>query len=401
MYKKARTEYRGAMDIIAAPQPGVNTGSSSAQRTRLFDKPKFSNGYASSKLDKLNSQFQRWRYNNLGRFSATKTVAFAGNAGAINLQNVYGNYPFMNQNPAHTIQGLRPPMFIYSLTRAPQTTTGLDFNQRAYACYPVINDLNGDVRFVVAGNPYAVPPESGLTEPSLQGVAANATVSSNVQIADTGIYAATPVSTGSNALLHSADITLQLYGQKNKATRYRVMICQFDEDNSPIQDTVVGSATPDLAVGYPTTSDAGMFWVNWIKKLCFNPAHKGVNAKTVGMRVMFERYIYIDPVQNTDNDGSPQVCTYRLQPFFGRLLNYRWSNPSGDPITEAWTNAAGMNSRYAELQCDVEPKARIYLVVTADNYTQTTQTSPGPITTGSDTIPSMEFDINTTWRVSH
>lgn len=397
MYKKPRTEYRGAMELIGGSRQREQTGASSAQRTRKSDLVKLGNGYPISKLDNLNSVFQKWRYNNLGRFCTAKTSAFNGNAGLINIENLFGKYAFMNQNPFTGSAALRPPIFIHSLTRAPQTTTGASLNSRGYTCIPVISDATNDVRFVVAG---AGPTESAQSDPTLLAFANNGAATSVLEPVDTGIGSNSGLSTGTHALLHSADITLQLYGQKNKATRFRVMLCQFDEDNSPIQDTLVGSTSPELAVGYPTKSDAGMFWVDWIKKLCFNPSHKGVRGLTCGMKVMFERYIYIDPVQNTDNDGSPQVCTYRLQPVFTRLLNYRWSNPSDVTINELWAQTAGTNPRSNDLQCDVEPKARIYLVVTADNYVQTTATSPGPIANGSDTIPSMEFDIVTTWRVA-
>lgn len=391
VYKKARVDYSSAMEIIGGPQPGVNTGSSSAQRTRLSDYPKFANGYPPSKFDKLNSIFQKWRYSNIGKFGTAKNVSFVDGAGTATCSAIYGNHPLMNQNPSYG-SGARVPMFIYSLTRAPQTTTGEAPNYNAYAAYPVIGDTQ-EVRFVVPGD------NTGQNCSTLNGFNNSGTQSGFVQAYDHGVFANTTVATGSTAMLHNADITLQLYGQKNKATRYRVMLCQFDEENQPLQTTTV-SGTPDLAVGYPRTSDAGMFWIDWAKKLTFNPAHKGVRARNTGMRVMFERYIYIDPVQNTDNDGSPQVVTYRLCPFFGRLLNYRWTNPSATAITESFLNASGFNARAAEVQCDVEPKARIYLVVTADNYVETTVAAAGTIPTASDSIPSMEFDIITTWRVS-
>lgn len=392
--KRTKYDNSGIMKYIyrRGDEPKDGTGSAAPQRRKLSDAPKFGGPMYLSKTEKCSSQVLRYRYNNLGAFGAARTVAINGATAAINLQNVYGNYPFMNYNNSYQA-GTRAPFFIFGLTRAPQSNGGVSNNSQAYATFPLINPTAGGVQFVPAGV------NTGFGDETLYGRASNGTNASDYARYDIGNTDFDQVSVGSSAILVHSDITLQLYGQKLAATDYRIMICQFEDTCIPVEDTDVGSSTSGKTDVYLNTKDNGYFWLDWMKTVMFNPAHRSARGSDVGMKIMFERTIRIEPTQNTDNDGSPQVVTYRLQPWFNRLLNYRWTNPN-TAAGEAYVNTNTFNSRQAELQCNVEPKARIYLVVTATNYNVESTQPPGPIANGGDKNPAMDFDIINTFRTA-
>lgn len=396
-YKRPRTEsgwtQSGAIRVLYDDEArGRNEGQVSRSHVNLsFGRP-----IPMNKVEAMTTQNLRFRLTNMGQFSkADKTAIIKSGAGNCTLAGLSGHYPLVN----HVIGGLsRFPLWCCSLTQscAQLNAAATDVNRKALHGHPVITNT-GEIRWYVPGD------GTGQNDQSLYTVTEDGSRTRNYwQAFDTAqsgpVGAVNTV--GARAMLNNSHITLHLYGQKNYPTQYRVMLVQFDEDTVPIFDNSVDVTTADLAAGYDTRTSSGVFWLNWWRKIAFNPDSKSVQGNTTGMRVLYNRYIDLEPGDNNDNDTAPHMHRMRLNIDWYRRLNYRWEITESGITAGGAAPTAGYDVRTNDLRMDVEPKARVYLLVAATNYTVNTTAASATYSNASNDIPSMEFDIINSYRTT-
>lgn len=177
-----------------------------------------------------------------------------------------------------------------------------------------------------------------------------------------------------------SSLDLELWGQKNKPTKFLVQLVQFSEDVLPDYQNRVGVS--------------GEFWQSMIKHYTYNPLAKmddGFNRKKY--KVLKQYKFNIDPTASYENDPDPHVKTLKLFYKFNRMSNFSWafSNPGLQAIADM--NDADYQVERGNNQCQVHPNARIYVMVRASNFTKLV--SPAAIT--ADTNPSISWRLRTCW----
>lgn len=184
---------------------------------------------------------------------------------------------------------------------------------------------------------------------------------------------------GENAIHKWSSLDLELWGTRNKPTKYDIMLVQFSED-----------VLPDWGIGSGIRAE---FFQSLVKQYTYSPLAKmddGYNKKK--MKIMKHYKVNIDPTANYENDPDPHVKTFKLYYKFNRKCNFAWQNGNNPTVqTIANMNDADWNVTANQNQNQVHPNARIYVMVRASNYAQL----PAQTAADSSSTPSISWRMRT------
>lgn len=353
------------------------------------------------KFHELTSKYVQYEYLMAGDPSAstsdtkdhawgeTKLNQLAADAGAATYVTC-GSVPFVNQ--INSVGGAtRLPGFLFSLTRCPNvvddagsTATGvqamvpyLATGTGGFSWYNLTSSVSAGPRDVVGVDP------SGAFSGEWQRVGKS----------DTG-------GTAGNAPLRCAvlkrsRIQLELWGQRLRTTKWRVLVCQFDEDINPI----IASDSTNVVnkfVNFSASSNGSKFWVNEFKKYAHHPWAATYTATSTHMKVLFSDIIWIDARSTMDESTTPQCVTKNYTFDFNRSCRFDWDAPTTN-VDEADVNRFNRAQFTGNYRCDVDPNARIYLYIVAENFKGEAPAANTTVT--ADYVPSMNAKITNTWAM--
>lgn len=180
-----------------------------------------------------------------------------------------------------------------------------------------------------------------------------------------------------------SSIDLELWGCKNKPTKYHIALCQFSED-----------VLPDWG---DRADQSAEFWQSLIKHYTYSPMAKiddGFNRKKIKI---LKQYTYnIDPTASYENDPDPHVKTVKLFYKFNRKCNFSWMFAGPEVQTIADMNDEDWRREHGQNQNQVHPNARLYLMIRASNFTQVTH----PAVVDNTTNPSISWRLRSCFLVN-
>jgi len=351
------------------------------------------------KFHELNQKYVKYEYVLAGDSSAIapsaashawgelKTHSLAAGAGAYSV-TTQGAVPFVNQT--NSVGGAtRLPGFLFSLTRCPNIVDDAGtVQQRAQIMVPYMRDSTQGFRWANAASTVAGGPRD------LYGIYADTSYGTNWErcgVQDTGGSAGNvPLRYG---MLKRSNIKLELWGQRLRTTKWRILICQFDEDCAP---TLAADSTDpvDRDVTWSASSAGAKFWVNEFKRYAHHPWAATYTNSSTSMKVLFSDVVWIDARSTMDESTTPQCVTKNYTFDFNRSCRFDWDVPTTN-VTESDVNTFNRQVFAGNYRADVDPKARIYLYVVAENFKGEAPTI-GSTSTNSY-IPSMSMKVTNTW----
>jgi len=168
---------------------------------------------------------------------------------------------------------------------------------------------------------------------------------------------------GKSMLTH-ASIQANLWGATAKATKYMVQVVQIkDEDLVP--DHALAFAGTEATLATPKRND---FYQNMIKSWTFNPISTSGGISARKYKVLKTQTITIEPNPSTDGDVDAQVVVYKTFLKLNKLMRYEETAQALTTDVQTSDNAAYALNTGAQLTSQINPKARIYLVIRATNY---------------------------------
>lgn len=197
---------------------------------------------------------------------------------------------------------------------------------------------------------------------------------------------------GSKAILSGVSFKLEAWGQKKRPTRYQVALVQFDERVAPEFNS---RGATEQYLTYPQSTDQNQFWTEFMRGKMWHPWSVGYGPQKY-LKILASDSFDIEPTNNTDNDGDPQCVMKRYYFQLNRMCHFNWG---GDNYSDPAVDGPGINNVNCEItHCDVDPKARLYVMVYASNYYKQTMTSAG--TVNADYVPCCAFDCRTIWTMA-
>lgn len=187
-----------------------------------------------------------------------------------------------------------------------------------------------------------------------------------------------------NAIHKWSSLDLELWGCKNKPTKFHIALVQFNED-----------VLPDWNL---KSNQEAEFWQSMVKHYTYNPLAKMDDGFNRNKMKILRQYTYnIDPTASFENDADPHVKTVKLYYKFNRMCNFSWQFSTPTVQTVADMNQADYRTETQQPQTQVHPNARIYVMVRASNFTQLT--SPAPV--DNTTNPSISWRMRTCYMVNN
>lgn len=181
-----------------------------------------------------------------------------------------------------------------------------------------------------------------------------------------------------------SSLDLELWGCRNKPTKFHICLCQFSEDVLPSYGNAGPAATE--------------FWQSLIKHYTYSPLAKmedGYNRKK--MKILKQYKVNIDPTASFENDPDPHVKTMKLFYRFNRMSNFSWEFSNGIGQTIAEMSDADWKQKSNQNKTQLHPNARIYVMVRASNFTKIT--APNPV--DNTTNPSISWRLRTCWMANN
>lgn len=185
---------------------------------------------------------------------------------------------------------------------------------------------------------------------------------------------------GEQAIHKWSSLDLELWGCRNKPTKYMVQLVQFSEDVLPDWNNRTGQSAE--------------FWQSLVKHYTYSPLAKmddGYSKKK--MKILKQYKVNLDPTANYENDPDPHVKTLKLYYKFNRKSNFQWQFANPDVQSIANMNDADWRVEGGQNQTQVHPNARIYVMVRASNFTRITS----PAVVDNTTNPSLSWRLRTCW----
>lgn len=300
-----------------------------------------------SKIDKISIERMIFTHRNLGPFNDYGKVYMK------NYQDAGGNVTY--------------PLMMFELNSAPQYIGGT-----LTACNPVYT------MYQTAANQIAWSPETGLL-PDGTTTSANWQLENSPHV--TSSHASVP---GDNAIHKWSSLDLELWGAKNKGTKYHIALVQFSEDVLPDWGTRTGQSAE--------------FWQALVKHYTYSPLAKMETGWGKNKMKILKQYTYnIDPTSTTENDPDPHVKTLKLFYRFNRMSNFQWMYATPNVLSTADMDQADWRNEQGNLQNQVHPNARIYVMVRASNFTKVT----APTAVDNTTSPSISWRLRTAWMAQN
>lgn len=306
---------------------------------------------------------------------------------------VPGAIPMVNQ--ANSLSGgTRLPGLLMSLTRIPNkiVSAGTVSPATANIMLPFVDTAGQFVwKNVDTGT------TSGVAD--LQGIGIGGVYSSDLQQikTTTSSVAGADVYPGRFAILKNVNLKLELWGQNKRPTKYHIVLCQLDDDIVPDIPSDTTTVTGRSATFGPV-SQGTKFWVNEFKPYAHHPWSATYVPTTGRMKALWSDTVYIEAKSNEDQDEVPQ-CRMKNYTFnFNRKCHFDWAGYEGHNNTEDNVNDDYTEAFQTNLRCDVDPKARIYLLIKAENFKAESPAATSAIT--ADYIPSMSMKCKWTWEMA-
>lgn len=183
---------------------------------------------------------------------------------------------------------------------------------------------------------------------------------------------------GESAIHKWSSLDLELWGTRNKPTKYLIQLVQFNEDVLPDYNVFSGQRQE--------------YWQSLMKHYTYSPLAKMDDAfNRKKMRILKQYKVNIDPTATYENDPDPHVKTLKLYYKFNRKCNFAWqaANSSVQTITDM--NDADWNITANQNNNQVHPNARIYVMVRASNFTRL----DGTTNADNTTTPSISWRLRT------
>lgn len=300
-----------------------------------------------SKIDKISTERMVFTHRNIGPFNDYGKVYMR------NYQDASGN--------------LVLPMMLFELNSAPQYIGGS--LTTANPVYTLQQNAANTIGWIAEGGQ--------LADGTTLSTAWQLENSSHV----TTSHGSTP---GDNAIHKWSSLDLELWGAKNKGTKYHIALVQFSEDVLPDWSTRTGQSAE--------------FWQSLIKHYTYSPLAKMENGWGRNKMKILKQYTFnIDPTSTTENDPDPHVKTLKLYYKFNRMSNFTWMYSVPNVLSVADMNEPDYRNEQGQLQTQVHPNARIYVMVRASNFTKIT----APTAISNDTNPSISWRMRTAWMAQN
>lgn len=184
----------------------------------------------------------------------------------------------------------------------------------------------------------------------------------------------TPVA-GGHQYLEWADIRLALFGARAQTTKFTVSLVQFnDRSYDPLVERnqttpVANMRSPEEQQNY----DAA--WDEFVQPLIYHPMHSAGASKLQLFKTLFKRSYVIGPDTETNLDqAQPNMCM-KLFKRLNRMLNYNWDDRAQARTGEQLDNAVYNIFSATQNKATVHPRAKVFLMVTAQAYTRLTGTN--------------------------
>jgi len=206
-------------------------------------------------------------------------------------------------------------------------------------------------------------------------------------------------------ILKSVTIKLDLWGAKKAPTMWRISLVQFPERTGP---EYIGSDLPpnEFAAGtgerseyvsyFNTQSGAVAHKYLWNPRVN-HPWNQDVVPSTDRIRVLKSWTYNMQPISTTESDDRPHNKLLTLHADLNRQLNFNWTSALINPVdTDIGDNSVQV-VRGNDNKIEVHPNARIYVMVSCDNYKRVNPLDipvvNGKRTVNDDFIPSYNIII--------
>lgn len=185
-------------------------------------------------------------------------------------------------------------------------------------------------------------------------------------------------------ILQWCNIKVDAVGPANVPCKWTMKIVSFTEEHyMPDFDTsqLTNTAFQDNLQKYQARSE---FWDNETERLVSHPfMTENTKMKRQGMKVLSYKTFMTQPKESTDNYKTGQERMVKMFNWYNKTQNYLWSQAGRIPTLTSANEPLGWTQNFASPVATVHPRARIWLVIQAEN------TVLGATT--ADTCPS--YDI--------
>lgn len=165
---------------------------------------------------------------------------------------------------------------------------------------------------------------------------------------------------GPRFVMRWVNAKLDLWGAKAQPTIYTVQLVQFKDE--------------DIVPGVAATAAITEYWREFFVPLIYNPSAKNAGLYNKSpIKVMWSQQICIDPTDDNETDKDPHCKSLNLWFKMNRRCNFAWKRTVGavpaiaDVATGKWDNFTA-----TEVSPQVDPRARVYLMVFCNKFVQDT-----------------------------
>lgn len=350
------------------------------------------------KLDKIDHEKQVLSYRCYGgsQWGNLRNVLmhFNGTAGTTSNVSIPANIPIVNANVGSGgTTFVQAPMFFINVTRRPNVVDASGtINNSADIFVPSSSQATTAVTLDQGAN------QATGTWTGFRYYNGNKADGSGVEQKWTHYYTTRgPTSVAGcphvKGILDAVSFKLEAWGQAKRPTRYNVALVQFDEKVAPEFNS---RGDPELSLSYASSTDAAQFWNELIRGKCYHPWSTGYGPMKY-LKILAQDSFDIEPTNNTDADSDPQCVMKNYYFRLNRMCHFSWgSDNASDPVT----TGKGININAADhLHADVDPKARLYIMVSATNFKQV-NVNAADFVMDKDYVPSCSFDLKTYWTLA-
>lgn len=182
------------------------------------------------------------------------------------------------------------------------------------------------------------------------------------------------------SILKWIQLEMELNGCTSQPTKYTIEVCKFNEE-----------VTPNVNIGgSQTDGNYNEFWDNEMKSYTFSPLSQLVPGYKKKKKYVLRRWnVDLDPTASFENDARPHVKTFRVFLRMNTKCTYDWKYATGTGQAPADFEDVDYKQEDNENQNQVDPKARLFLLIRATNYVL--NTAPAQITTAN--TPDMNLRV--------
>lgn len=172
----------------------------------------------------------------------------------------------------------------------------------------------------------------------------------------------------------STQIKMNLVGALSVPMNIHCYLVQFKKDYlcPDVINQLYTSSTTGTA-GSQYLAEATAFWQSMVKPLMYNPILVQSSTHAKDMKVLKHDIFRFDPKLSTEPSSQeggvgtlwPHIKTVSYFERMNRTLHYKWND--SDLVSLA-ANTADVQSDAGDTRCTVQPKSRVYLIVSAEAF---------------------------------